>query len=110
MLLTDFADPAPPEELAAAVTRLARRISCVHLVDAADARLDADADRLRCAEADVSRRVDDAAALGFAARVAAWRERCAVAVRHRGVPLLVLDAARPPRLVDAAGELVASWS
>ncbi|MCB9559106.1 MAG: DUF58 domain-containing protein [Kofleriaceae bacterium] len=110
VLLSDLADPAPPDELAAAVARLARRIACVHLVDGRDAELGGGVDELRCAETGARRRLDDAAATGFAAAIAGWRRRVVDGLRHRGVPVVVIDAASPPRLVDAAGELVALWS
>ncbi len=109
VLISDLADPAPVEELAAAIARLARRVACVHVIDARDAELDADVDELRCAERGERRRIDDLAASQFAAHVRAWHHDLAAAVRHRGVPLVVADAASPPRLVDAAGPLVATW-
>lgn len=113
VLLSDLADPAPPDEVAASVARLARRarqVACVHLVDAADATIDPDVDELRCAERGVRRWIDDAGAAGFAARVATWRAELAAALRRRGVALVVVDAATPPRLVEAAGEVVAAWN
>lgn len=110
VVVSDLADPAPADELAAALARVARRVACVHVIDGRDGELAADVDELCCAESGRRRRLDDRGAAGFAARVAAWRRTLAETVRHRGVPLVVADAARPPRLADVAAALVATWS
>lgn len=110
VVLSDLADPAPPDELAAAVARLARRVTCVHVVDRGDAILAADVTELRAAESDDGRPLDDALAAGFAARVRDWWQAVELALRHRGVAVVVADVARGGRLVDTAAELVTTWS
>ena len=110
VVITDLADPAPPDELAAAVARLARRVTCVHVIDRADAALPADVSELVSAEEGGARALDDLLAAGFAAQVREWWHAVETALRHRGVALVVADVARAPRLVDAAAEVVAQWS
>lgn len=111
-LVSDLADPAPPDELARAATRLGRRagqVVCVHLIDRRDGELPADVDRLRCAERGVVRGLDAGAARGFAARVAAWQRAVADAFAAAGAPLVVVDAAAAPPLATLAAQVVAAW-
>ncbi len=110
VVISDLADPAPPDELAAAVARLARRVTCVHVIDGADAELAADVDELRAAEDREARAVDDRVAASFADRVRRWWREVEQALQHRGVITVTADVARAPRLVDSAAELVATWS
>lgn len=109
VVISDLADPAPPEELAAAVSRLARRVTCAFVIDRGDAALAADVDVLRAPEVEARRTLDDELAAGFAARVAVWWREVEHALRHRGVSLVVIDVGRAPRLIDATTELVATW-
>jgi uncharacterized protein (DUF58 family) len=109
IVVSDLADPAPPDELAAAIARLARRVTCVHVIDARDAVLGADVDELCDPESPTRRRVGDDARAGFAAAVEAWRRRVVDALAGRGVDLHVVDAAHPRPLVDVAGEIAARW-
>jgi uncharacterized protein (DUF58 family) len=110
VLISDLADPAPPDELAAAVARLARRVTCVHVIDGADARLSAEVSELVAIEDDAVRPLDDALATGFAACVRGWWRDVEAALRHRGVAVVIADVARGARLVDTAAELVTTWS
>lgn len=110
IVVSDLADPAPPDELAAAIARLARRVTCVHVVDARDAVIGDDLDELVDPEGTTRRRVGDDTRAGFAAAVDAWRRRIVDALASRGVDLHVVDAARPRPLIDVAGEIAARWS
>ena len=110
IVVSDLADPAPPDELAAAIARLARRVTCVHVIDARDATIADDVEELVDPESAARRRLGDAARAGFADRVAAWRRRVVDALASRGVDLHVVDAARPRPLIDVAGEIVAPWA
>lgn len=110
VVISDLADPAPLDELAAAIARLARRVTCVHVIDGADALLPGDVTELVAAEDDVTRPLDDALAADFAARVRVWWQEVDLALGHRGIARVVVDVARAPRLVDAAAELVTTWS
>lgn len=111
-LVSDLADPAPPDELARAAARLGLRpgqVVCVHLVDRRDGELPADVDRLRCAERGAVRALDASAARTFAARVAAWHGAVADAFAAAAVPLVVVDVAAPPALATVATQVVAAW-
>ena len=108
VVISDLADPAPPEELAAAAARLARHVVCIHVVDDRDRALAPDVDELVCAETGTRRRLDDASSFG--SRIEAWQVALADAFRRRGVPIVLADAAHPMRVVELANRVVASWS
>lgn len=110
VVVSDLADPASTEELAAALARVARRVACVHVIDRSDGELPGSVDELTCPESGQRRRLDDREAARFASRVQAWQRAVADALRHRGVPIVVVDVGSPPRIADVAGALVATWS
>jgi len=110
VIVTDFADPSPPESLSDAIAIVARShwVDVVHVVDAGDVRLP-DAAAVQSPETDALRYPDDATRAGFARCVETWRADVARAAGERRLPFRRLDVTAPFDVVAPVAALVASW-
>lgn len=110
VVITDFADPAPPAELCAELSKVMGRrdVDVLHLVDAADCKLPRAA-VIRAPEGTEVRYADAAARSAFEARVAGWQAEVETQVRAAGLGFQRIDVTAPAEIVGALAQLVTSW-